>query len=89
MTIWDFKVFGLTLGNSNYQRKMGSSLSAAYVAGLAALIGTFNPKFSAEEIINTLKRGAVSSKKLQGKIEGARMVDPMGQLKFLSKPSWN
>lgn len=89
LAIWDFKVFGLTLGNSSYQRKMGSSLSAAYVAGLAALIGTFNPKFSAEEIINTLKRGAISSKKLQGKIEGARMVDPMGQLKFLSKPKWN
>ncbi len=89
VAIWDFKVFGLTLGNSSYQRKTGSSLSAAYVVGLAALIGTFNPKFSAEEIINTLKKGAITSKKLQGKIEGARMVDPMGQLRFLSKPNWN
>jgi thermitase len=89
VAIGDFRIWGLTLGNSTYQRKTGSSLSAAYVTGLVALIGTFNPKFSAEEVIHTLKEGSRFSKKLQGKIGGARMVDPFGQLKFLSKPNWN
>jgi len=89
VAVGDFKIWGLTLGNSTYQRKKGSSLSAAYVSGLAALIGTFNPKFKAEEVINTLKEGSKASKKLQGKIGGARMVDPLGQLKYLSRPNWN
>ncbi len=87
--IWDIKIWGLKLGTSTYQRKFGSSLSAAYVSGLAALIGSFNPKYSPEEIINSLKEGSKFSKKLVGKIIKARLVEPYGQIKFLVRPKFN
>lgn len=89
LAIWDFKIWGLKLGNRNYQRKFGSSLSAAYVSALAALIGTFNPNYSVDQIINSIKEGSKQSKNLKGKIAGSRLVDPFGQLKFLSKPKWH
>jgi thermitase len=89
VAIWDIKIWGLKLGNSTYQRKFGSSLSAAYVSGLAALIGSFNPKYSPAEIINSLKEGSKFSQKLVGKIINARLVEPYGQIKFLVKPKFN
>jgi subtilisin family serine protease len=89
VAIWDIKIWGLKLGNSTYQRKFGSSLSAAYVSGIAALIGSFNPKYSPAEIINSLKEGSKFSQKLVGKIIKARLVEPYGQIKFLVRPKLN
>ncbi len=87
--IKNMKIWGLKLGKSSYQKKFGSSLSTAYVSGLAALIGSYNPNFTSKEIIKSLKEGSRYSKNLEGKVEGSKIIEPLDNFKFLSKPKWN
>jgi subtilisin family serine protease len=71
-------------GNS-YQLTTGTSVAAAHVSGVAALLIERNPTIKPDELRAILMKTATAfSAKPKGEEDGAGLVDPVGALKALT-----
>jgi hypothetical protein len=76
----------LSWNNTTYNILAGTSMAAPHVAGLAALIGSFNPNYTYSEIIESIKSGGTSVTSLAGKSATGKAINAHGSLTFVSQP---
>jgi subtilisin family serine protease len=70
---------------SRYELTTGTSVAAAHVSGVAALLVERNPTITPDEVRAVLMRTATAfSAKPKGEEDGAGLVDPVGALKVLT-----
>lgn len=74
-----------TIPGGGYGALSGADIAAAHVSGLAALYISLNPKDSADEVRNALKRAAAPIKKLPVEQQGYGMIDAAKLVELSSK----
>ena len=87
MGIVGFSISALSLNNNSYTIINGTSMATPHVAGLAALIWTFNPEYTYEEVIESVKNGGESVSSLTNKTTTGRAVNAWGSLKYIKPPT--
>lgn len=74
--------------NSNVYRVLnGTSMASPHVAGLAALIWSYNPGYTYSDVVNSVKNGGESITALAGRTTTGRAANAMGSLRFINPPS--
>lgn len=74
--------------NSNvYQVIDGTSMASPHVAGLAALIWSYNPGYTYNDVVSSVKNGGDAIPALAGITTTGRAVDAMGSLRYINPPS--
>ena len=84
--IFQFEVSGLRLHHHGYTIMDGTSQAAAYVAGIAALIKTYNPDYTASDIIHAVMGGGEKSTFLHDSIKSGRSASVLGSLLYINRP---
>ncbi len=64
-----------TLPANTYQKLSGTSMSAAYTTGVAALLKSYKPNASSSDIVNALKTNVTKSSGLEGKVNSKGIID--------------
>lgn len=84
--IFQFEITGLQLNSQSYIFMQGTSQSAAYVCGIAALLKAFNPDYTADDITKAMTGGGTSSRQLKEKIKSGKEASIMGSLLYIESP---
>jgi len=77
----------LVCGNNNYVAMSGSSMATPQVAGLVALLKQYRPSSTFDEIVTSIKRGAVGTDFPDFYREGAGLINVRGSVGCLAT-SW-
>jgi subtilisin family serine protease len=83
----DFRITAISLDNDSYDTINGTSMAAPHVAGLAAMIWTFNPAYTYREVIESVKNGGEPASSLYNKTVSGNAVNAMGSLKYMKPPT--
>ncbi|HEX7043009.1 MAG TPA: S8 family serine peptidase, partial [Burkholderiales bacterium] len=83
VAIIGFTIDTLELNRSSYHTTNGTSLAAAHVAGLAAMLRAYEPRLTAAEVITAIKQGR-KTPALAGKIASGAAVDAHGALSYVA-----
>lgn len=75
------KIFS-TFPYNSYTQQSGTSTAVSHVAGLAALIKSYNPNLKWREIKNRILKGSVQTASLQGKILTGGRINAYNSLAF-------
>ena len=62
-------------------------MASPHVAGLAALIWSYNPGYTYSDVVNSVKNGGESITALAGRTTTGRAANAMGSLRFINPPS--
>jgi len=84
VAIIGFTIDTLELDRSSYYTLNGTSLAAAHVAGLAAMLRAYEPRLTAAEVVAAIKRGGRKTPALAGKIATGAAVDAHGALSYVA-----
>jgi subtilisin family serine protease len=84
--ISDMSVTGLWLSPSAYTNYSGTSVAAAHVAGLAAMLFAFNPDFTCADVAQSVFSGGRAVPALSGKNRTGRAADAEGSIGYISAP---
>ncbi len=84
---YGFSLTTLELNTNSYDTIDGTSMASPNVAGLAAMIKAYNPNYSYEEVIESIKSGGDDLSALDGKTTTGKAVDAYGSLKCITKPT--
>jgi subtilisin family serine protease len=76
----------LTLNSTSYYPRHGTSLAAAHVAGVAAMLLGFNSDYSYYDIISALKNGSTKNDSLTSSIKNGNMLNATGSFYYVSTP---
>jgi thermitase len=82
-----FNIQTLTLNTNTYQIDTGTSMSTPMVAGLAAMLRAFNPRFTFTDTVNAIKGAGKSIPALTGKTTTGKAIDVMSSLAFINPPT--
>lgn len=77
-----------TLGNSQYGASSGTSYAAPQVAGLAALIWSFDPDLDREDVLDFLHRGCDPIVDYDPDLHGAGRINVFNSLSLASGSLW-
>ncbi|MNT11631.1 Subtilase family protein [compost metagenome] len=83
---YDISVTGYANGIDGYNVISGTSMAAPHVAGLAALVRTYNPTYTPLEVVNAIKYGGSSISALSGKTKTGRAVNAYGAVTYIQAP---
>lgn len=83
---YDIAVTGYVDGTDGYNVISGTSMAAPHVAGLAALVRTYNSTYTALEVVNAIKYGGNSVSALSGKTTTGRAVNALGAVSYIQAP---
>ncbi len=72
---------GLRDNNSTYEVSNGTSNAGPVVAGVAALVLSVRPTLSTTDLKRLLLESAMPLPALQGKVQGARAINPVEALR--------
>jgi len=86
LAIWDLKVKTIFPSKDHYIGLSGTSISSGYIAGLAALLWSYNPNFSNQDLKETLILGGRKFEHLLGKVKGGVAIWPSDNLIYLKRP---
>lgn len=73
--------------NNSYKIIRGTSMATPHVTGVAALIWAYNPSFGVSDVKTALFQGGRTLTALNGKVSTGKVVNAMGSLTHISKPS--
>jgi len=82
-----FQIRVLRLSDTDYNMLSGTSMAAPHVAGLAALVWSANPKYTADDVIETLKIGGRAVPALAGRTVTGKAIDAYGSVSHLFTPT--
>ena len=86
VTISGFSVTTLQPSNTTYATWSGTSMATPYVAGLAAMLRSYNPRYTADDVTRAIKSGSRTSTELSWVISGGT-ADFMSSLSYISAPT--
>jgi len=86
------KIFSSTLHLAQrdadvYEYADGTSMAAAHATGVAALVWSYNPTFTYADVVSAVKYGGDVLPALQSITATGRVVDAMGSLRYINRPS--
>lgn len=64
-----------SISNGEYVYSSGTSLATAHVTGIAALVKSYSPELSAEEIANILRKSVTKTARLENKVATNGIID--------------
>ena len=84
-------VFGMTVhraetGSTYYEVADGTSMATPHVSGIAALVWSYNPNYTARDVVNAVKNGGDAIPLLQSYTTTGRAADAWGALRYLHAP---
>ncbi len=82
-----FKLTGYSQGTTGYNLIRGTSMATPHVAGLAALLRSYNPDYKAADVVISIKNGGRSILALSVKTRSGKAVDALGSLSYIQPPS--
>ena len=85
--ILDFGISTLQLGASTYRVVSGTSMATPEVAGLAAMLRAYNPRYTHADTVNAIKNAGRAVAALSGKTTTGRAVDAMASLAYINPPT--
>ncbi|MDH3562307.1 MAG: S8 family serine peptidase [Gammaproteobacteria bacterium] len=85
--ILDFQIDTVEMNSNVYQVLNGTSMASPHVAGLAALIWSYNPSYTYPDVVNSVKNGGEPIAALSGITTTGRAVNAMGSLRYINPPS--
>lgn len=78
---------GAQSSNSSYNTINGTSMAAPEVAGLAAMLRAFNPRYTSTDTVNAIKSGGRPVPALAGRTSSGKSADVMSSLAYLHPPT--
>ena len=85
--IMAFSLTTLELNTNSYHVIDGTSMASPHVAGLVAMIKAFNPRYSYQDIIESIKNGGDAVSDLVGNSTTGKAVHAYGSLQYIKKPT--
>lgn len=85
--IWDLTIRTAERRSNRYTSKSGTSMAAPHVAGLAALVWAFNPRYTYRDVIRALRRGGKPVAALAGRTTTGKAADAVGALRYIHPPT--
>lgn len=84
-------VFGMTVhraetGSTHYEVADGTSMATPHVSGIAALVWSYNPNYTARDVVNAVKNGGDAIPLLPSYTTTGRAADALGALRYLHAP---
>ncbi|TDJ06477.1 MAG: hypothetical protein E2O68_04920 [Deltaproteobacteria bacterium] len=86
LAIWDIKIKTMIPSNKHYEELSGTSISAGYVSGVAALLWSYNRRFSLIDLKIAIIRGGRSFEHLVDGVKQGLVIWPSDNLIYLNKP---
>ncbi|MEX2198385.1 MAG: S8 family peptidase [Burkholderiales bacterium] len=78
---------GVNLNSTSYGTMNGTSMASPEVAGLAAMLRAFNPRYTYADTVGAIKNGGRSVPALAGKTTTGKAVDVMSSLAYINPPT--
>jgi thermitase len=85
--IYDFGIYGITIGTADYKVMDGTSMATPHVSGLAALLKAYNPSYTYSDIIQSIKAGGDSETSLAAATSTGKAADAWGSLCYINAPT--
>lgn len=77
----------LTLGTASYEVLNGTSMATPITAGVAALLFSYHPSYTAADVVQAIKAGGTDNAALSGKSTTGKAVSASGSLKYIATPT--
>jgi subtilisin family serine protease len=87
MSVVGFTLNTLALNNTTYKLENGTSMATPAVAGLATMLRAYNPQYTANDVVSSIKNSGRAVASLSGKTTTGRAVDAMKSLAHINTPS--
>ncbi|MBI3558269.1 MAG: S8 family serine peptidase [Deltaproteobacteria bacterium] len=81
-----FSVTKLTTDSIHYNVIEGTSMASPYVAGLAALVASYNPSESVDQLVNTIKKSGVGLLSLSEITTTGKAVNGWDAMTYIAPP---
>lgn len=85
--ITNIRFIGKADVNNSYMVISGTSMATPHVSGVAAMVWAYNPNYTLAEVKNAILKGGLMTSSLIGKNSTASVLNAVGSLAVLSKPS--
>jgi thermitase len=86
VVLYHFKMVGFGSGTDGYNVISGTSMATPHVSGLAAMIWSMNPDYTAADVVEAIKGGGRASSALSGKSTTGKVINALGGISYIQKP---
>lgn len=76
-----------TANTTSYNVDSGTSMATPHTAGLATMLFAYNPSYTYQDVMNSIKGGGVSTPSLVGKTATGNAISAIGSLTYISPPT--
>ncbi|MCP4410774.1 MAG: S8 family serine peptidase [Gammaproteobacteria bacterium] len=87
LAIKDFEINTAEPNSRRYKNTKGTSMAAPHVAGLAAMIWAYNPDYTYQDVINSIKRGGEIAPSLMSITTTGKSVNAIRSLRYINSPT--
>jgi subtilisin family serine protease len=87
LALLDFAITGLTLTTNGYKVLDGTSMATPHVTGLASMIFAYNPRYTAADVVASIKNGGLAQAALNGKTTTGKSANAYGSLTYIAAPT--